>query len=397
MGSELVANFFRAEVLTEQSTTSATFVDVPGASVTFTPSTTAEIWLVFVTGVLRSNNTAEVAAEMQLDINGTVADLWGHQNNTASTPNGAGFMIIERITGTVASQTVKAQFRAAAGTTFVDDVRIIVTKLPSNADFQYTESDGIVGTTGSNVQVASLTWTPGSVGDYILIGKMSHHEFPSGSTSQAWATMDATTLHPDAPAGVHQSMARDAWNPMCVAWRENLSAASHTLDLRFTSGASGAESSEHRYRKLMAFRADAFDEVSYSEALAQSTTTATTFQTKDSLAVARPPEPRDYLVIQSARISGTDTAGTSQKAGELRVAGSAAIRTNHHINRNGTAAQGYHHFASYADAKLEADAVTYANGFLSPQATTVQCAESVIIALRYPSTQAQAPFFGIVA
>ena len=40
---------------------------------------------------------AKIDAEMRLLIGGTEHDLWGHQNNSASTPNGAGFLIFERM------------------------------------------------------------------------------------------------------------------------------------------------------------------------------------------------------------------------------------------------------------------------------------------------------------
>ena len=391
-----MANFHQVEQLVEQSTTSTSMTDVPGASLTFTPGDTGETWLVFASGILRSSSTTERDAEIQLLVNGVVVDYWGHQNNAATTPNGAGWWTFDRITGTVAAQTVKLQFRSVNGnTTYASSMRLVVAKLPANADFRFQRSDGIVSTTGSNVQILSDTWTPGSSGNYYLFGKVSHTEDPSGSTSQAWAAR-STSLHPNAPAGTYYSCAREPWSPTCVVWRENLAASSQTLELRFTSSASGAQASEHRYRKVMAFREDAWDAAQYAESLAQSTTTSGSFQTKNSLAVDKPPTARDHLIIQSARISGNSTGTTVRKAGELREASTALVRSNHRINRNGSNTQGYHHMIGVVKAEQRAAAVTHTNGFLSPDGDTIQCAESVLVALRYPP-ELNSPLYGMVA
>src|SRR4029077_14298378 len=71
---------YKVEQLTEQSTTSAAFVDMPGTTLTFTPALTTETWIVFVTGVLRSSTTTP-DAEMRLQVNGVEEDAWGQTNN----------------------------------------------------------------------------------------------------------------------------------------------------------------------------------------------------------------------------------------------------------------------------------------------------------------------------
>ena len=387
----------KVEQLTEQSTTSSSFIDVPGTSLVFTPEDTSLIHVVFVSGVMRSSSTAETSAEMRLLINGTEHDLWGHQNNNAGTPNGAGFLIFERITGTVAEQTIKTQFRAATGTTYVDNVRVIAIQMPTTGvDFQWFESNGIVSTTGSNVIVDQHQWTPGTAGNYYVFGSLKHREFPSGSTSQAWLEDVGEILHPNAPSGTYYSNARDAWNPLSIGWRVNMPAAIQTINLRFTSSGSGSGSSEHRYRKIMAFREDAFDAAFYSESLSQSTTTSTSFQTKNSVTTTATPTPQEFMCFQMARISGSNSS-TASKSGELRAGGSPLIRTDHRINRDGGATQGYHHMAAVGDVGSTAAAVTLDNGFLSPNGITVQCAESTIFVLRFPAKGENAPFFGMVA
>ena len=115
------------------------------------------------------------------------------------------------------------------------------------------------------------------------------------------------------------------------------------------------------------------------------------------MAVSAPPTQRDYLIIQCARISGANST-TGRKAGELRSGATTTVRTDHHINRDGSATQGYHHTIGHVDAASLSSAVTYSNGYLSPNAITVECAESTIVVLRYnPAAFGNAPFWGMIA
>ncbi|MFN3486434.1 MAG: hypothetical protein ACK44W_13275, partial [Planctomycetota bacterium] len=220
------ARFYKVEALAEQSTASSSFVDVPGSTLTFTATDPSEVWLVFVTGVLRSSSTLPVAAEMRLLINGVVQDVWGHQNNQATTPNGAGFLIFDRVTGVTGVQTIQPQFRAAAGTTFVGSLRVVAALLPPGADFQFAETDAILSASGTNNVLATLTFTPSAAGDYIILGKVSQREGTDGGRVEMFLEDDTLARHPNSPAGVGYSNARNAWQPATVAFRRSLPASS---------------------------------------------------------------------------------------------------------------------------------------------------------------------------
>lgn len=397
------ARIHKTEQLTEQGTASTTFVDIPGTTLTFTPGDASETWLVFASGVMRSNMTTENANQMQLVINGAAVDLWSHQNIDAGVPNGAGFLTFDRITGVTGTQTVNLQHRATAGTTYAGSLRVVAALLPPGADFQFTETDALTQQTGANLTFETLAFTPPGAGNYLIFGKLSHHETPGGSTVQSWLEDDAEGLHPNAPAGTRMSNARAAWQPMFVCFRRNLPATPRTFRLRGTSSAMGVEASEWRYRRMMALRTDAWETAEYSESLDLSTTTSAAFQTKNALTTAVPPGPRDYLVVQMERIAGNSSSTTARKAGELRAGGAAMVRTDHRMNRDGTADQGYHHIIGVADVRRTSSSVTYANGYLSPSGITVEAAESTLTALRYhePSstlgTQESAPTVAFTA
>jgi len=391
-------SILKTEALSEQSTSSATFIDVPNSSLTVTPTRTDDVWLVFVSGVVvRSSSTAETAAEMRLLINGSEVDYWGHQVTPTTTPNGAGFLIFDWLTGVTGDQVIQPQYRAATGTTFVSSLRVVAAKLPRGADFQSVRSNSTVQTTGVNQQIQSLAFTPSSAGNYFVFGKASVQEAPGGSTAQVWVLGADSTQHPNSPSGVHYSNARDCWSPFSTAYRESLGSGAQTIGLRFTSSASGTEGSQHRYRKMMAFREDVWDLVQYDLAAAQTTTTSTSWVQKNSITVPAPPEEREYLVIQSMRISG-DTTGSGRKAGLLVEDASLVLGTAHRINRDGSADQGYHHIAGLADVRTRSASFVCRNGGISYDGITLQAAESVIIVFRYPALEGpNSPFFGTVA
>lgn len=378
------ARFFKAEQLAGQSTTSTTFVDVPGTTLTFTPGDASETWVIFATGVMRSNDAGQVAAEMRLLLNGAVADYWGHQTSNASTPTGAGFFIFDRLTGVTGTQTVQLQFltAVAGATSFASQMRVVALLVPPGADFQYAETDATLAASGTNLALQALAFTPPSPGDYCVFSKASQTRAPGAGSAQMWLEDAAGGLHPDAPAGVRFSNARNPWQPGATAFRQTLAAAAQTFTLRGTSSGGGAASSSWRYRKVMAFRADAWEAQEYSESLGLSTTASAAFVQKNALVTAAPPAARDYVVVQLARLSG-DSSNANPKSGELRDGGAPLLRTDHHINRDGGSNTGYHHMAGVANVKNSSASVTYENGFLSPGGITVECAESTILALRY--------------
>ena len=398
-----MTNIYKTEALSEQSTTSTSWVDA--ATLTLTPGSTSENWLILASGVIRSSSTAEREAEASLHVGASLVDLAGHQFNKATTPNGVSFELMHRITGTTAEQTIKVKMRsyAGGGTTYVSGIRIVAAKIPADADFQWDEDLAEYTVTGANYNCLSLTWTPSSAGKYIVLGKCVMSEDPNGSTAVMWYEDEGETPedHPDAPAGTQHLNARGPMMPIFYAWRTNYAASSQSVYARLETSGLGVESSTYGYPKLCAFREDAFEAGYYDLEASQATTTSTSFQTRNTITVPAPAGPRDSLTIQTARLGHNSTNGTKRRAGEMRRAGVALARTNHKINRNGSRSNGYHSKATAIDARVESGAVTYDNGYLSPDSETVQIAESVIICLRWApeavAVQANAPFFGIVA
>lgn len=391
-----MANFYKAEVIGEVSTTASDFQDVPGSEVTFTPGSASENWLVLLTG-LASNSAG---FECALNINGATRDIWGHTIFRDGEINFAPFFIFDLITGTSTTQTVKAQYRKlSGGTTIVKEVRLVVCQIPSGADVQYLSSDISVETTGASAEIANLTFTPSSAGNYACLYKVGHSELPSTNTSVVWFEDAAGQKRPEAPSGVHASNSKDSQVPISGICRNALTATPTTFRLRCTSSAGGVEPSTHTYRKILVFREDAFDYVGYAEDLGESSTTATTFQLKNSLTVPAPAGPADLVTVQALRISGDASGRARWRVASLRRDSVSLLTSNHAVDADSSAAGGYHAVAGLGDALSQSGPALLENGFLSPSAAVIRVAESTIFALRYPpvSGPQNAIFFGIAA
>lgn len=390
-----MANFYKVQQLTEQSTTSTTFVTITGTTLTFTPVDVGQTWVIFASGTIRSSSTVEQSMELALYINGTQKDICSHQVSSTSAANGGGFLFFDRITGTTSLQTIDLRLRAITGTARAGTLRVVAAMIPDGADFQYSESLGQVQTTGYGISIHSLTFTPSSTGEYFFMGSAKIRESPGAGGAQiTFAETNNSTYHPFAPTNIAHTNSMACWNPATYIWRETINGGSPvTANTYFGSSDNGVNPSQHIYRKMMAFRLDAWDAVQYDFSPAQQTTTSTSYQTKNSVTLTTPPAASDYLSIQLSRISGDSTSGTTQKSGRFTIVGITNLTTNHTTTGDNTATNGYHHTAALVDTRNSGLSFAYANQWRSSDATNVHIAESSIVVLRYavipPSNQYQ--------
>ena len=101
-------NYYYTAPVADFPTTSATFTPVTGCSLSFTPGSTLENWVVMATGQVRSSSTSDPqAAHVRMRVQSTVEAEAGVQNSPANGETG--FFLMHRITGTTASQTIDVQ------------------------------------------------------------------------------------------------------------------------------------------------------------------------------------------------------------------------------------------------------------------------------------------------
>ena len=323
LGSEESYAYAQVTVSSEQMTTNTAWTDVPGASVSFTPGSSTEEWLIIVTADIRSSSTSEDQARFRYDINGTVQrGETGVQQGTTSTspidPYNVYFHF-SRITGVTSQQTVKFQFQASLGATaYARNIHILCIRLDP-ASLEYTEVNGDTSITGSQT-LETLQFTPPSSGDYIIAYCALVSELPTGSAgAETWLDYDyGTSLYPDAwstPNSRRIHTDRDQFEPHGVFARVNLDTNQHTFRVRALLRTAG-DTSTARDVRIAAFRVDAFDLLEYDEDTAVSSTTGRN-TVRSVVNTANPGEERDYLVLAGIH---TISSGTSS-----REAGGAEI------------------------------------------------------------------------
>ena len=229
------------EALQPASTESREFVDVPGATLSFTPQAANETWLVFVSGRLGSSDAGELSAEARLLLNGEEIDFFGHQT-LGEEDNAAGFLTFEAIGETTAPQTVTLQFRAELGVTTVDTVRLVAALAPGGADVQYLRSDRDPERVGVDLTLDVLEIAPRTESRYLILGKMSMTEAPGGETARGWIEDGRGWRHPQDERGVRWSMARASLAPMVAAFFADVGAEGTKISLAGSSSGRGSMS-----------------------------------------------------------------------------------------------------------------------------------------------------------
>jgi hypothetical protein len=145
----------------------------------------------------------------------------------------------------------------------------------------------------------------------------------------------------------------------------------------------GGAPSRWAHRKIMAFRRDAFDLTEYAESLDAEINATADPIVKTELTTTAPPDARDYVSIQSMRISGQNNVD-ARKVGRLSADGTELLATSHKITRGSEDGNGYHHVAGVVDVRTSTAPILFQNAYASPELIEVRAAESVIIVLRLP-------------
>ena len=238
-GAQAQTNYYYTAPVANFPTTpnvTPTWEAVPGCSLSFTPGSAAENWLVIATGQVSSSSTSDPgAAHVRLRVETLVEGEGGVQNSPANVETG--FFMMDRITGTTAQQDIDVQAQDPFGgqTTTVEQCSITAFLVPSNADFQWTEVPGASGNCldAGSIGVLSHTLNPsGSAGDYLSIVSFVSIESPGGSTNKAWINYPiAATDAPDFNTENAWSNGRDPRQTFVSMRKETLPAISQALSL----------------------------------------------------------------------------------------------------------------------------------------------------------------------
>ncbi len=255
---------------------------------------------------------------------------------------------IDTFSSSPEEQTYKIQYRTnnAAGTARIKEAKIFAIKLA--ADDEYSESETRNTTTSTSYQnKTTLTFTPATAGDYIIIASAT---LDGSSASYDWrAQLDIDgTAYSNSNIETVNSANRYLW---AIVKRVNLNEASHTINIQYSSENAGATAGI-AHARIVALRADRFSNNYYAESETRNTTTSTSFQNKTTL--TQTPQAAEHLIISSA---GLDISSASSS-----VEGQLIKNSNNYglmrIETKDTSNRGYPYFAIKKET-LTADSTTW--------------------------------------
>lgn len=211
---------------------------------------------------------------------------------------------VDTFGGSPASQTYAIEYKGenAAVAAKCKNARIIAIKKES-AD-EYNESTGRSTTTSATPQdKATLTFTPGSQGDYIVIAAAGLDCSSASVDMGCMLDIDGTDYGVAAIRLVDTATNRYGWFFMK---KVNLTAASHTIKIQYNSD--GAATVGIQDARIIALRADTMDNVYADEETTRQTTTSSSYA-DTTVSITQTPENVDHLILGGALM---DSSSASQ-------------------------------------------------------------------------------------
>jgi hypothetical protein len=308
-------------VTSEISTSNTEWIDVSGATVSFTPRSLSEEWMVFVTADIRSNQLTENQARFRYIINDVPRGETGvQQGTTGATPINPynSYFHFSKIAGVTAQQTVTFQFQASSGATaYARNVHLLCIRLDW-AGLEYAEINGDTLITG-NQTVVSLQFTPITAGDYIVAYCALLSEIPIDAGVETWLDYDSGTYsYPDpwsTPNTRRIHTDRDQFEPHGVLSRVNLNTSLHTFNVKAQLRTEG-DTSTARDVRIVAFRVDSFALFEFDEDPTISSTMSGNV-VRSVVNTATPGEQCDYLVLAGIHTIANGTS--SREAGGIEI------------------------------------------------------------------------------
>ncbi|HTL38488.1 MAG TPA: hypothetical protein VL326_35400 [Kofleriaceae bacterium] len=162
------------------TTSSATFVDVPSASLVI-PASPGQAWLLFVSGQLASDSFLYNGPEARYLVDGIERGIGGTENVTLGRLGP--WQHFYGFTGADQPITVTFQLRdAAGGATTLEELRAVAVPLPADADPLFVSNDGPITVTSTVIApAAQLTLQPSRAGEYLLFLLDNATEAPTAS------------------------------------------------------------------------------------------------------------------------------------------------------------------------------------------------------------------------
>jgi hypothetical protein len=309
---------FYVESTGESSTTGAAWADK--AVLTFTPDANSDYF--FIASATYTAKSTSARGEARLFDSTNAVELGSEtrsslRNSSDYTPYCASGKV--SYGASPGSQTVSIQYGlgSSGGTPhYIQNAAIVAIK--KGAADQYAESVGTsTASTASFVDTASVTFTPASAGDYLIVATAEYNVGATNKQIEICVDVDGTLISD------HQIRADNTtpWFPWATQAKVTLSNASHTIKVKFCEQGGGGTTMSLRQVKLIVLSCGAFDNVYYAESRADQNTTSGTYQTAVTLTTAT--QAVNHLLLASSLHSVN--SGTQQAKARTTEGGSAIM------------------------------------------------------------------------
>src|SRR3990167_454032 len=239
---------YYAEDLGSSNTTSISYGNK--VTLTFTPDANAD-YIIFWSASLQqaTNLTADCKVRLQNTTGAVTLDEHNVEQKDLTDWNPVGGFAREQFGASPAEQVYAIQFAAETDTNSVNiqDARLVAIRLDAADTYAESLADGTT-TLGTFVDKTTLTFTPGSSGDYLLFGSAGVRNQSDGDE------MEVRILDPAAAAvGLMRYFPKDATNyvPWFTMAKQTLAASSQTFKIQFRNLPNLGDTIAIRYARLL--------------------------------------------------------------------------------------------------------------------------------------------------
>jgi hypothetical protein len=258
-----------AESTTLSTTTSSS--DQTKVTLTFQPDADSQYVYIWSAQVQSSNTSDDV--RVNLRTGSTVLAAGNLEDKDVTDFHPVSGLASETFGASPSSVTLTLNYSAESGNTAeIREARILALKLETGDVYAENTSDQTTTSTSFSTAL-TLSWTPASAGDYILLGSA---EYRFGSEGEVITRF----VHNSTNYGVTTSRPKDPTNyhpGLHAVYLTNLS-GSQSATVEWARSATTASTAYCRRARLLALRADGFPAVEQAASRTRQTTTSTTLQ-----------------------------------------------------------------------------------------------------------------------
>jgi hypothetical protein len=287
------------ESLTSSQTTSIAYQDK--VSISFTPQVTADFVIIAAAEVQGSSTSYQ--AKARLTVNSTTYQELAYRvkDSTDWYPfNGLKCLTLNG--GTNYEITIQFCTNNAAGTARIRNARLIILSLQS----EYVESEALSTTSSTNWQdKATLTFTPPSNGDYLLIATANYRGSSTSYDVYVQLVQDGTTIADS--IGRPGSGTTANYYTFGVMRKVTLDTSQHSFKIQYRSS-SASGTAGINYAHIVAIRLSQFDGNYYAEDETESSPAPSTFT--DKVVNTYTADDGDYLMLGSISYKSGSTSNS---------------------------------------------------------------------------------------